>query len=93
MNSFKKMIMIRKLQTIQPSILLQYAKKYDIPISSQQAEIICEHLKENMYDPTKVSDRTAMLKKLAQITDMQTAKRCNQLFQQLIKQYGVENMF
>ncbi|KAB8128613.1 DUF2624 family protein [Gracilibacillus oryzae] len=93
MNGFKKMILLRKLQSLDPVTLYNYAKQYEIPLTKEQAEKISQHLKNNSYDPTRASDRTQMLKKLAQITDLKTAQKCQQIFQKLIKEYGIEDMF
>ncbi|MFC4404199.1 DUF2624 family protein [Gracilibacillus xinjiangensis] len=93
MNGFKKMILLRKLQSIDADTLYHYAKQYGITISTDQAEKISDHLKNNNYDPTKTNDRMKMLKKLAEITDLKTAQKCQQLFQKLIKEYGLEDMF
>ncbi|SER17356.1 Protein of unknown function [Gracilibacillus ureilyticus] len=93
MNGFKKMILLRKLQSIEAETLYNYAQQYNISITKNQAAEISQHLKNHQYDPTKANDRTKMLKKLAQITDLKTAQKCHHLFQKLIKDYGLEDMF
>ncbi len=93
MNGLTKRIMINKLKQLTASEVFEYAQKYHLSISKTQAQAIANHLKNSTYDPTDAEDRTKMLKKLAQITNMETAKACQQLFQKLIKEYRVEHHF
>ncbi|WP_240468748.1 DUF2624 family protein [Gracilibacillus sp. YIM 98692] len=93
MNGFSKKLVQKKLQQLTADQLYQYAHQYNISINKQQAQVITNQLKSNHYDPTSAEDRAKMFKKLAQITDIQTAQTCQKLFQQLIKDYGVEDLF
>ncbi|WP_208585926.1 DUF2624 family protein [Gracilibacillus suaedae] len=93
MNGLTKHIMLSKLRKISAKEITEYAKKYHISITEDQARLISSHLKSSSYDPTNAEDRAQMLRKLAQITDIKTAKACQQLFYKLIKEFGVEDYF
>ncbi|SFL81730.1 Protein of unknown function [Gracilibacillus orientalis] len=93
MNGLTKRIMVSKLKKISTKEITEYANKYRISITEEQAKLISGHLKRSSYDPLIAEDRAQMLKKLAQITDIKTAKACQQLFHKLIKEYGVEDYF
>ncbi|QGH34949.1 DUF2624 family protein [Gracilibacillus salitolerans] len=93
MNGLTKRIIISKLKNISAKEITEYAHKYHISVTEDQAKLISSHLQRSSYDPTIAEDRAQMLKKLAQITDIKTAKACQQLFHKMIKEYGVENYF
>lgn len=93
MDGLKKKILLSKWKQIKGEDIFTYAKEYGISITATQAKQIADHIQSSSYDPTKQQDRTKMLKQLAKITDLETAQKCNRLFHQLIKQYGVENLF
>ncbi|MGP4042423.1 DUF2624 family protein [Gracilibacillus sp. D59] len=93
MNGLTKRIIISKLKKISAREIMEYASKYHISITKDQAKLISSHLQSTTYDPTIAEDRAKMLKKLAQITDIKTAKACQQLFHKMIKDYGVEDYF
>lgn len=73
--------------------LLHYATTYQIPITADQARKITHFLKTNTLNPFKEKDRKLMFIKLEQITDKNTAARAEKLFQELIKEHGVEDWF
>ncbi|MDX8045968.1 DUF2624 family protein [Gracilibacillus sp. S3-1-1] len=93
MNGIAKHFIKGKLRSLNASDIVEYAHQYNISISDNQANQIADHLKKSKYDPTNADDRMQMLRKLAQITDAKTAKSCQQLFNKLIKEYGVEHYF
>ncbi|MGN8645498.1 DUF2624 family protein [Gracilibacillus sp. HCP3S3_G5_1] len=93
MNGISKRIIISKLKKISANEIIEYANKYNITVNEHQARLISSHLQRNRYDPTNAEDRAQMLRKLAQITDIKTAKACQQLFNKLIKEYGLESYF
>ncbi|GAA5415528.1 hypothetical protein Pryu01_00559 [Paraliobacillus ryukyuensis] len=93
MQGFVQQMIKKKLKGITSTELLHYAKQYDVVITSEQAVQIASFLHANELNPLLESDRMKMFKKLAQITDLNTAKQAQRLFNQLIKQYGVEGWF
>ncbi|UOQ86026.1 DUF2624 family protein [Gracilibacillus salinarum] len=93
MNGLTKRLMINKLRNLNAEEVLNYAQQYNISITPKQAASITAHLSTTDYDPTQAKDRAKMIKKLAQLTDLNTAKACQQLFQKLIKEYGLEHYF
>ena len=93
MDGIKKKIILSRWKQIKGEDIYSYAKEYGISITENQATQISKHIQSSSYDPTKQQDRTKMLKQLAKITDLETAQKCNKLFNKLIKQYGVEDIF
>ncbi|GAE91179.1 hypothetical protein JCM21714_120 [Gracilibacillus boraciitolerans JCM 21714] len=93
MNEFTKRIMMNKLKELTAKEVLEYSQKFHLTISKTQAQAITNHLKNSKFDPTISEDRVKMFKKLAKITDMETANACQQLFQKLIKEYRIEHYF
>lgn len=92
-NGWKKKILLSKWKQVKAEDIYKYAQEYNISLSKLQAKQISEHIQSSSYDPTKQQDRTKMLKQLAKITNLETAQKCNRLFHELIKQYGVEDLF
>lgn len=88
-----KQLMLKKLKSLTAEEIITYANEYQLSISYQQADDIANHLKKHNYDPTNAADRTNMIKKLAQITDVKTAQACQKLFRSLVKEYQMEHLF
>ncbi|WP_112181331.1 DUF2624 family protein [Paraliobacillus zengyii] len=93
MQPFIKQMIEKKLKNISKKELLSYAKQYRINLTDIQADKIVKFLHNNDLNPLDKSDRVIMLKKLAQITDLETAQQAQQLFNQITKQYGVDSWF
>lgn len=93
MQPFVKQMIEKKLRNITKAELLNYAKQYQINITNTQAEKIVAFLHKTDLNPLEKSDRVVLLKKLAQITDLETAQQAQQLFNQITKQYGVDSWF
>ncbi|WP_138415763.1 DUF2624 domain-containing protein [Aquibacillus sediminis] len=93
MNSFVQQMIQKKLKQVHPSDLLDYGEEYGIPLTEQQAKQISAYLKNTNLNPTNEKDRMQFFKKLAQITDIKTAQKAQKLFNQLIKDYGVQSWF
>ncbi|WP_407268406.1 DUF2624 family protein [Radiobacillus sp. PE A8.2] len=93
MNKIVHQMIVKKIKNLSSEEILTYSKQYDISINKQQAQAISSYVKKVELDPIIQADRMKMFKKLAQITDLDTAKKAQKLFNQLIKQYGVESWF
>ncbi|MFB1050796.1 DUF2624 family protein [Paraliobacillus sp. JSM ZJ581] len=93
MQPFIKQIIEKKLKNLSSVELLDYAEQYQISITAEQANHIVQFLQSTHLNPLLQSDRMKMFRTLAQITDLNTAKQTQRLFNQLIKQYGVEEWF
>ncbi|CQR46865.1 hypothetical protein BN1058_01148 [Paraliobacillus sp. PM-2] len=93
MQPFVKQMIEKKIKSLSAVELLNYAEQYQISITSQQANMIVDFLHSTNLNPLSDSDRLKMFRTLAQITDLNTAKQTQRLFNQLIKQYGVEDWF
>jgi len=90
MSIFIKEFVSKKLKGITTEELLHYGELYGFSITQKEAEQIVDYLKTNSVDPFRADGRRKMLKELARITDVKTAKKAQKLFQELIKSYGLE---
>ncbi|HEX6593249.1 MAG TPA: DUF2624 family protein [Bacillota bacterium] len=91
--SFLKEIMMNKLKHMTPEQLMNYSKAYGFSISFAEAQDITKYIKRDAFNPFDESQHDQMVQDLAKITDIQTAKKGEQLFKQLIKSYGLEHLF
>jgi ABC-type antimicrobial peptide transport system permease subunit len=93
MSFFIKQIILTKLRHITAEDIIKYAKEYGFKLSFEQAKEISNYVQRNRIDPFDKKELEKMLYDLSKITDPQTAKKANKLFQELIKSYGVEDLF
>ncbi|WP_226583077.1 DUF2624 domain-containing protein [Halobacillus litoralis] len=91
MKNVAQQFITQKLKQLTVKDLLFYSKKYRIPISKEEAASIVKALKKNEENPFDPKGRKRMLKKLASITSVDTARSVNQLLIKLAKEYGVEH--
>ncbi|WP_163970017.1 DUF2624 domain-containing protein [Oceanobacillus halotolerans] len=92
MSQFVKEMINKKAKTLSVKEILEYSKKYDFHINQQEAKAIATYLKQHSIDPFDPNERAQMLKELARITDIQTAKKAQKLFFEIIKSYGLEHL-
>ncbi|WP_053219156.1 DUF2624 domain-containing protein [Virgibacillus senegalensis] len=93
MNNMVKKMVLNKLKQVSTEDLLHYSKQYDIPVTKKQAEQITAYLKKADFDPFSEKEQMTFFKKLAKITNVETARKANKLFKQLTKEYGVDSWF
>jgi hypothetical protein len=93
MSIFIKQIILNKMKQITPDDVFHYSQEYGFSISRQQAQEISNYVRKNRVNPFERTEREKMLKDLSEITDRETALKANQLFQELIKSYGLEHLF
>lgn len=93
MSKFIKDFVIHKMKHISAEELLHYSKQYRFHISLEQSRQITAYLQTNTVDPFNKADRNKMFTELSRITDRATAKKAEQLFQEIIKANGFEHLF
>lgn len=93
MSTFIKHMVIGKLKNIKAGELLSYSREYGFDLRREEAEEIANYLKTAEINPFDADGRADMLRKLAAITDTETAKKANHLFMEMIRSYGVEHLF
>lgn len=93
MSSFFKDLIMKKIANLSPKELLSYGKQYGFSLTESQAQAITTYLKTHRVDPFSANGRTKMLQELARITDLETAKKAQKLFNEIIKSYGLESLF
>lgn len=93
MSHFLKEIIIKRLKSLSEQELVKYASDYGFSISTEEARQITQYVKNNDIDPFQSSGRMALLKELTKITDIETARKAQRLFNEIIKTYGLEHLF
>ncbi|KGX85329.1 DUF2624 domain-containing protein [Pontibacillus marinus] len=93
MKNMIKQVVKQKLKTLTVDELISYANTYNVSITPKQGEQIIAFLKETDLNPLDEQDRMKALKKLAQITDPQTAQKVNKIFHGIIKENGLSHWF
>lgn len=86
-------MILKKLKQISTEDLLYYSEQYDISLSRKQAAQISAYLQKADFDPFNEEDRMMLFKRLAKITNVETAQKTNRLFKQLTKEYGIDSWF
>ncbi|KAB2493567.1 DUF2624 domain-containing protein [Priestia endophytica] len=79
-----KQIVNNKINRMSEKELMQYSKKYDVSLTNTQAATLVNIMKEKKVDIFNVEERKELIKKIARVTDQQTARKINQLIQELI---------
>ncbi|TYR82387.1 DUF2624 domain-containing protein [Priestia megaterium] len=77
-------IVNKKVNNLTPSELLKYSKQYNISITNEQAHTLVSVIKQKPVNIYNVEERRYLIKKIAQVTDRETAKKVNDLLQQLM---------
>ncbi|MBB6454295.1 two-component SAPR family response regulator [Salirhabdus euzebyi] len=93
MKKLIRQMVQQKFHTITSKELIKYGQQYDFTLTEEQATKIINYVKKKDLDPFKESDRFKLLKKISHVTDEKTAKKAYKLFNDMIKQYGVKDMF
>jgi hypothetical protein len=78
-------IINHKIRTITADELLKYAAQFQISINNAQAQKIAGYLRGKQVNIFIDSERTALIKEIARITDPETAREVNKLFIQFTK--------
>lgn len=93
MSLFIKGLVTQKIKQLTPEELLYYGKQYGFSISDSEANAITTYVKNQPLDPFDANDRMKMLQELTRITDANTAKKAQRLFNELIQSYGLGYLF
>ena len=93
MSIFIKEMIKSKIKQLRKDELLHHANKHGFSLSGKEADHILSYLKENEFDVFSKKDNEKLYKKLTEITDVSTANKAKQLFEQLIASYGLEDYF
>lgn len=93
MSRLLKEIITKKIKQLAPGEILHYGKQYGFHVTNQQAEAIATYLKNHSVNPFDEKDRMKMLQELARITDLDTAKKAQKLFVEIVRSYGLEHLF
>lgn len=93
MSKVMKEIITKKLKQTTTKELLYYSKQYGFSLTEREAKQITDYLKTHPFDPFKESDRTQFFKELTQITNLNTTRKAQKLFGEIIKSYGIQSLF
>ncbi|MFZ3578625.1 DUF2624 family protein [Virgibacillus sp. DJP39] len=93
MSKIMKEIITKKLKNISSEELLHYSKQYGFSLSHNEAKQITDYVKSHPFDPFNETERINFFKKLAKITDINTTKKAQKLFGEVIKSYGIQSLF
>ncbi|MDQ0213896.1 hypothetical protein J2S13_000290 [Oikeobacillus pervagus] len=69
-----------KINSISSDDLLKYSKAFNISLTTDQAEKICDHLSRSKINIFDDSERTQLVKDVAKIAGPKTAREINRLF-------------
>jgi hypothetical protein len=83
----------QKFSQLNSDELIKYGKSYGFHLSKEQADQIVEYIHSHSLDPFNERDRLKLLKKIAKITDEKTAQKAHKLFKDMIKKFGVSDLF
>lgn len=93
MSTFIKNLISQKISQLTPEEILTYSKQYGFSITNEQAKSITQYLQTHEIDPFSADHRITMLRDLAKITDQDTAKKAQKLFNEIVQSYGLESLF
>ena len=78
-------IINHKVSNITAEELLKYGAQFQITITKPQAEKIAKHLRGKNINIFNDAERSKLIKEIAKIAGVDTAKKVNQLFIQFTK--------
>ena len=78
-------IINHKINTITADELLKYASQFNISINRKQAVKIAEFLRGKQFNIFDAGQRASLIKEIAKIAGVDTAKEVNKLFIQFTK--------
>lgn len=93
MSQFIKGLITKKISELTPRELLYYAEQYDFSLTQEEAHNITTYIKSHPLDPFNSNDRMKMLQELTRMTNADTAKKAQKLFNELIQSYGLGYLF
>lgn len=84
MRIFEKIIN-HKINTITGKELLKYGKQFQISITKEQADKIAGYLRGKNFNIFNDAERLKVIEEIAKITNRETAKEVNRIFQGFAK--------
>jgi hypothetical protein len=78
-------IINHKINTITGDELLKYANQFKINVTRTQAQKIAEYLRGRQVNIFDSAQRASLIKEIAKVTDVETAREVNKLFVQFTK--------
>lgn len=73
-------IINHKVSTMTAEELMKYGDQFKIAITKQQASQIAEYLRGKKVNIFNVEERTKLVKEIAKVAGVETARQVNQLF-------------
>ncbi|MDT2045442.1 tRNA methyltransferase [Priestia aryabhattai] len=77
-------IVNKKVNSLTPNELLKYSKQYNVFITPEQAHTLVNVIRQKPVNIYNEAERRYLIKQIAQVTDRETAKKVNELFQKLM---------
>ncbi len=77
-------IVNKKVNSLTPNELLKYSKQYNVFITPEQAHTLVNVIRQKPINIYNEAERRYLIKQIAQVTDRETAKKVNELFQKLM---------
>lgn len=93
MSFFFKEIVNNRIKQLRVDEVLHYAQVYGFSLSRSEAANILHYIQTNDVDIFSKAAVNDAYKKIAEITDVETADKAKQLFEQMIKSYGLQDFF
>lgn len=93
MSILIKEIIKNKIRQLRKEELLYYANQYGITLTETEAKHILKYVHENDFDIFSLREIEKFHKKIAEITNPETANKAKNLFLQMITAYGLEDYF
>lgn len=93
MSFLIKKIISNKISQLSPEEILTYGSQYGFSITKKQAKAIVQYVKTHDIDLFSADNRAKILQDLAKMTDRDTAKKAQKLFNEIVQSYGMESWF
>lgn len=93
MSFFIKEMVKTKLRQLTIGELLHYANQYGFSLTKDEAAEIIHYIQTNDIDIFSKKGIDEAHAKISNITNPHTADKARSLFEQIIKSYGLENLF
>jgi CheY-specific phosphatase CheX len=69
-----------KINNMTTEELMKYAKQFQIDVTEEQASKIASYLSGKKFNIFDAEERRQLIREIAKTTDVETAKKVNQLF-------------
>lgn len=73
-------IINHKVSTMTAEELMKYANQFQIPVTKQQATLIADYLRGKKVNIFNEEERRQLVREIAKVAGVDTAKQVNQLF-------------